>query len=130
MHESAQRGVRRNGKQRNLVRNYVAEMGNNLWPSKYKAFGKLEDAAQRQYWATIFAAYKAVYAANTRAFQIDGEKNPADVLTKYKSRADFALHQAFLMGYPEKALRIWRASAKYRNYKPKKIVPVSDLEST
>jgi hypothetical protein len=28
----AQRGVRRKGKQKNLVRNYVAEMGNNLWP--------------------------------------------------------------------------------------------------
>jgi hypothetical protein len=34
----AQRGVRRKGKQKNLVRNYVAEMGNNLWPVKYRSF--------------------------------------------------------------------------------------------
>ena len=59
----AQRGVRRKGKQRNGVRNYVAEMGNNLWPIKYRAFGQLDEAAQRQYWAKTFAAYKAVYAA-------------------------------------------------------------------
>ena len=50
----AQRGVRRKGKQRNGVRNYVAEMGNNLWPIKYKAFGQLDEAAQRQYWAKTF----------------------------------------------------------------------------
>jgi hypothetical protein len=59
----AQRGVRRKGKQKNLVRNYVAEMGNNLWPVKYRSFAKLDEVAQRQYWAQIFAAYKGVYAA-------------------------------------------------------------------
>ena len=35
----AQRGVRRKGSQKGVVRNYVAEMANNLWATKYKAFG-------------------------------------------------------------------------------------------
>ena len=33
----AQRGVRRKGVQKNAVRNYVAEMANNLWQTKYPA---------------------------------------------------------------------------------------------
>ena len=31
----AQRGTRRKGRQKDLVRNYVAEMANNLWATKY-----------------------------------------------------------------------------------------------
>ena len=38
-------------------------------------------------------------------------------------------HFLFLMGYPAEALRMWRESAKYKTYKPKKIVPVSELEA-
>ena len=59
----AQRGKRRKGVQKGSVRNYVAEMGNNLWDTKYPAFGKLPDAEQKRYWAQIFGAYKRMYAA-------------------------------------------------------------------
>lgn len=59
----AQRGVRRKGVQKNAVRNYVAEMANNLWQTKYPAFGELSVAARREYWSTIFRAYKAMYAS-------------------------------------------------------------------
>ena len=44
----AQRGVRRKGVQKNAVRNYVAEMANNLWQTKYPAFGELSVAARRE----------------------------------------------------------------------------------
>jgi len=50
----AQRGQRRAGGQKGSVRNYVAEMGNNLWPHKFPAFAKLEPLKQKQYWSTIF----------------------------------------------------------------------------
>ena len=59
----AQRGKRRKGRQKDLVRNYVAEMGNNLWATKYPAFGQLDGAEQQKYWAKVFGAYKALYAA-------------------------------------------------------------------
>ena len=35
---------------------------------------------------------------------------------------------AFLRGYPELALQLWRSSNRYKTHKFKKIVPVSDLE--
>ena len=50
----AQRGKRRKGVQKNSVRNYVAEMANNLWATKYPAFGQLEPSVQKAYWAKIF----------------------------------------------------------------------------
>ena len=44
-------------------RNYVAEMGNNLWATKFPAFGELDVArARKAYFGTIFGAYKAMYA--------------------------------------------------------------------
>ena len=46
----AQRGKRRVGGQKSSVCNYVAEMGNNLWPRKYPAFAKLEAIKQKQFW--------------------------------------------------------------------------------
>jgi len=58
----AQRGTMREGRQRSVVRNYVAEMGNNWWATKYPAFGALEPAVRRAYWGSIFGAYKAMYA--------------------------------------------------------------------
>ena len=54
----AQRGTRRNGRQKDLVRNYVAEMANNLWATKYPSFGRLDDDVQKRYWAKIFGSYK------------------------------------------------------------------------
>ncbi|EOD38198.1 hypothetical protein EMIHUDRAFT_98068 [Emiliania huxleyi CCMP1516] len=59
----SERGVRRKGVQKNAVRNYVAEMANNLWQTKYPGFGELSVAARREYWSTIFRAYKAMYAS-------------------------------------------------------------------
>ena len=59
----AQRGKRRKGVQKNAVRNYVAEMANNLWETKYALFGQLEDSVKKKYWSTIFTAYKSMYAA-------------------------------------------------------------------
>mgnify|MGYP003335328013 CR=1 FL=1 len=38
-------------------------MANNLWQTKYPAFGELSVAARREYWSTIFRAYKAMYAS-------------------------------------------------------------------
>ena len=70
----AQRGKRREGGQKGSVRNYVAEMGNNLWPRKYPAFAKLEPLEQREYWSTIFTAYAAMYAsASQPATSIEDE---------------------------------------------------------
>ena len=51
--------------------------------------------------------------------------NPTDVLTKHKPRQQTARHFAFLMGYPELALQLWRQSVQYKTHKYKKIVPVS-----
>ena len=51
------------GGQKSSVCNYVAEMGNNLWPTKYPAFAKLEPLEQKEYWSRIFTAYVAIYAS-------------------------------------------------------------------
>ena len=51
--------------------------------------------------------------------------NPTDVLTKHKPRQQTARHFAFLMGYPELALQLWRQSVQYKTHKYKRIVPVS-----
>ena len=70
----AQRGKRREGGQKGSVRNYVAEMGNNLWPRKYPAFATLEPLEQREDWSTIFTAYAAMYAsASQPATSIEDE---------------------------------------------------------
>ena len=70
----AQRGRRRAGGQKGSVRNYVAEMGNNLWPRKYPAFAKLEPLEQKEYWCRIFTAYAAIYAsASQPATSIEDE---------------------------------------------------------
>ena len=70
---------------------------------------------------------QAEYDEVTKAFQIEGELNPTDVLTKYKPRPDHERHHAFMMGFPERALQLWRQSTKYKAYKHKKIVAVSSL---
>ena len=58
----AQRGKRRKGRQKSVVRNYVAEMGNNLWSTKFPAFAKLDATRRKEYWSKIFKAYKSMYA--------------------------------------------------------------------
>ena len=64
-----------------------------------------------------------------KSYQIDGTLNPTDPFTKFMATTDKRRHFLFLMGYPAEALRMWRESAKYKTYKPKKIVPVSELEA-
>ena len=49
----AQRGTRRKGVQKNAVRNYVAEMANNLWDWKYPSFAKLDPIGKKEYWGKI-----------------------------------------------------------------------------
>ena len=73
---------------------------------------------------------QAEYDKAVKVYQIDGELNPVDPFTKYKPKADYKRHMAFLMGYPELAYQLWMASTKAKNYKYKKIVPVSPLESS
>lgn len=76
----AQRGMRRAGGQKGSVRNYVAEMGNNLWPRKYSAFAKLEPLEQKQYWSTIFTAYSAMYASASQAVSTEEDEERAEQL--------------------------------------------------
>ena len=64
-----------------------------------------------------------------KVYQIEGELNPPDVLTKCKPKHDFKRHMAFIMGYPELALQLWRQCAKYKEYKHKKIVPVTEIRN-
>ena len=59
----AQRGTRRKGVQKNSVRNYVAEMANNLWDWKYPSFGKLDSASKKEFWGKVFGGYQTMYAA-------------------------------------------------------------------
>ena len=73
---------------------------------------------------------QAEYDEVVKVFQIDGELNPPDALTKYKSKPDFKRHLAFINGYPELALQLWRQCAKYKTYKYKKIVPAPTLEAS
>ena len=65
----------------------------------------------------------------TRAHQIEGELNPPDALTKWLAGPDRRRHYLFMMGYPDEARAMWESSTKYKNYKPKKIIPVSELET-
>ena len=65
----AQRGDRRKGRQKDLVRNYVAELANNRWASKFSVFARLESDVKKRYWADVFGGYKAMYAAASRPAQ-------------------------------------------------------------
>ena len=71
---------------------------------------------------------QAVYDKEVRVFQVDGELNPPDALTKHKSSSDYKRHMAVMMGFPQLALQIWRTSPKYLKHRAKKIVPVSPLQ--
>jgi hypothetical protein len=76
----AQRGTRRNGGQRSVIKNYVSEMANNLWDSKYKPFGELEPRQQQEYWSKIFGAYKAMYAAASAAPASEADEERSEQL--------------------------------------------------
>ena len=65
------------------MHNYVAEMGNNLWPRKHSAFAKLEPLEQKQYWSTIFTAYSAMYyeyASASQAVSTEEDEERAEQL--------------------------------------------------
>ena len=47
----AQRGKRRKGRQRSVARNYVSEMANNRWETKYPAFAR-SDQCTPYSWTT------------------------------------------------------------------------------
>jgi hypothetical protein len=82
----AQRGKRRKGRQKDLVRNYVAEMANNLWATKYAAFGRLDEAAQKSYWSKVFGGYKALYAAASQPTSTKEEEERAEQLVAQTER--------------------------------------------
>ena len=73
---------------------------------------------------------QAEYDAVVKVFQMDGELNPTDAFTKYKDKASFHRHMAFMMGFPVEALQMWLKSTKKQNYKYKRIVPVPTVESS
>ena len=60
----------------------------------------------------------------TRAFQIDRNLNPADVLATWRDSATRARHYALLMGNPVKARQLWLASSAYKQWRPAKLVSV------
>jgi hypothetical protein len=76
----AQRGTRRKGVQRNAVRNYVSEMANNLWATKYPAFGELSEVQRRAYWSKVFTSYNAMYAAASSISESEEAEERAEQL--------------------------------------------------
>ena len=61
------------------------------------------------------------------AKQCETAFNITDPLSKYTDAATRVRHFLFMMGYPEKALKIWRESKAFKTYKPKKLAPDSEL---
>jgi len=55
-------------------------MANNLWATKYPAFGKLEQSAQRAYFAKIFGSYKAMYASASAPAETEEDEERAEQL--------------------------------------------------
>jgi len=76
----AQRGKRRKGRQKGVVKKYVSEMANNLWATKYPAFGKLAPLEQKEYWGQIFGGYKAMYAAASAPAATEEDEERAEQL--------------------------------------------------
>ena len=68
------------------MRNYVSELANNRWATKYGAFGKLEDAQQKRYWSEIFTAYKALYASASKVTASPEEEERAEQLVAQTER--------------------------------------------
>ena len=60
----------------------------------------------------------------TRAFQIDTVLNFSDPLTKWLPSGARWRHYNFMAGRPQLAKQLWRESNEYKQWKPKKIVPV------
>lgn len=82
----AQRGRRRKGRQNDLVRNYVAEMANNLWATKYPSVDELADAERKRYWSTIFTSYQAMYASASQPVACEEGEERAEQLVAQTER--------------------------------------------
>ena len=72
---------------------------------------------------------QAEFDREIKVYQVDGWLNPTDPFTKYMPGTDKRRHYLFLMGFPAAARRMWLDSAKFKTWKPKKLVPVSELET-
>ena len=71
---------------------------------------------------------QAVEMEHVGTFQVDGRLNPVDALSKWLEVAERIRHYLFLMGQPAKALQVWRDSKAFKQYKPKRIVPVPTMK--
>ena len=67
---------------------------------------------------------QAVEMGLVKVFQADTALLPADVLTKWLDKCVRFRHYLFMRGFPVEARRVWRASSAFKQWKPKKIVPV------
>ena len=59
-----------------------------------------------------------------RAFQVDTALNFTDALTKHLPANTRWRHYNHMAGRPRLALKLWRESNEFKQWKPKKIVPV------
>ena len=68
------------------MRNYVAEMANNLWATKYPSFDELADAERKRYWSTIFTSYQAMYASASQPVACEEGEERAEQLVAQTER--------------------------------------------
>jgi len=73
------------------VRNYVAEMANNLWATKYPPFDELADAERKRYWSTILTSYQAMYASASQPVACEeGEERAEQLVAGSVRRGGYA----------------------------------------
>ena len=56
--------------------------------------------------------------------QVDTALLPTDVFTKWMDKGSRMRHYLFMRGFPHEARAMWRASAAFKQWKPKKIASV------
>ena len=83
----AQRGERREERQKSVAKNYVSEMGNNLWATKYPAFAKVSKLEQKAYWSAIFGAHKSMFAKASAQPETEDDEKRADQLVAQVRRS-------------------------------------------
>ena len=76
----AQRVKRRKGRQRSVARNYVSEMANNRWETKYPAFAELDASSRRDYWSKIFKGHKTMFAQASKPTGTEDDEQRAEEL--------------------------------------------------
>ena len=62
----------------------------------------------------------------TAVHQVDTALLPVDVFTKWMDKSTRMRHYLFMRGFPHEARAMWRASAAFKQWKPKRIVPVPE----